>query len=298
MGKKARARRERDQVISKTPPNLHLLRKAPNWPLLALSVIGMLLTSYLTWTHWTGSSVKGCSIGGGCDLVLTSQWSTLLGFPTSAWGFLAYATLAAIVFIKRADQHWWAAWGVGFFGLLYSAYLTTISLTVLHAACPYCLTSLALMTSIFGLVTFQRPRELPNFNWGGWLAKTAPVGAAAIIVLHLNYTGILGDAPQAEDLQTRALALHIANSGAKMYGASWCPHCQQQKSYFGRSAKSLPYVECSPNGQGAPQASECQAMKINSYPTWVINGKHVEEVMTLKQLADATGFQGPTSSGN
>jgi uncharacterized membrane protein len=296
MGKKARARRERE--IVKTPPNLHLMRKGPNWPLLALSVIGMLLTSYLTWTHWTGNFVKGCTVGGGCDLVLSSQWSTLLGFPTSAWGFLAYATLAAIVFVKRADQHWWAAWGVAFFGLLYSAYLTTISLTVLHAACPYCLTSLALMTSIFALVTFQRPRELPNFNWGGWLAKTAPVAAAVIIILHLNYTGILGDAPQAEDLQTRALAIHIANSGAKMYGAFWCPHCQQQKSYFGQSAKRLPYVECSPDGQGSPQASECQAMKIASYPTWVINGKRVEEVMTLKQLADATGFQGPTSSGN
>lgn len=295
MGKKAKAKRERE-TTPKTPANLHLLRKSPNWPLLVLSVVGMLLTSYLTWTHWTGNSVKGCTVGGGCDLVLSSQWSTLLGFPTSAWGFLAYASLAAIVFIKRADQHWWAAWGVAFFGLLYSAYLTTISLTVLHAACPYCLTSLALMTSIFALVTFQRPQILPNFNWGGWLAKTAPVAAALIIILHLNYTGILGDAPQAEDLQTRAFAMHVANSGAKMYGAFWCPHCQQQKAYFGESAKRLPYVECSPDGQGSPQASECQAMKIESYPTWIINGKRFEEVMTLQQLADATGFQGPTSS--
>ena len=298
MGKKARARREREIVKKPENQNLHLIRKSPNWPLLALSVIGMLLTSYLTWTHWTGNSVKGCSIGGGCDLVLSSQWSTLLGFPTSAWGFLAYVSLAAIVFIKRVDQHWWAAWGVGFFGLLYSAYLTTISLTVLHAACPYCLTSLALMTSIFVLVTFQRPQTLPNFNWGGWLAKTVPVAAAVIIVLHLNYTGILGDAPKGEDFQTRALAIHVAESGAKMYGAFWCPHCQQQKGYFGLSAKRLPYVECSPNGQGTPQAAECQQMKINLYPTWIINGKRIEEVMTLQQLADATGFKGPVPSAN
>jgi uncharacterized membrane protein len=296
MGKKAKAKRERE--VSKTPANLHLMRKSPNWPLLALSVIGMLLTSYLTWTHWTGNSVKGCSVGGGCDLVLSSQWSTLLGFPTSAWGFLAYASLAAIVFIKRADQHWWAAWGVAFFGVLYSAYLTTISLTVLHAACPYCLTSLALMTSIFALVTFQRPQTLPNFNWGGWLAKTAPVAAAVIIILHLNYTGILGDAPQKEDLQTREFVMYVANSGAKMYGASWCPHCKLQKSYFGPSATRLPYVECSPDGQGTPQASECQTMKIESYPTWIINGKRIEEVMTPQQLAEATGFKGPTSSPN
>ncbi|HEY2383194.1 MAG TPA: vitamin K epoxide reductase family protein [Terriglobia bacterium] len=273
-----------------------LTRTSPNWPLLALSVIGMLLTSYLTWTHWTGNSVKGCTVGSSCDIVLSSQWATLLGFPTSAWGFLAYASLAAIAFIKRADRHWWAAWGVAFFGLVYSAYLTTVSLTMLHAACPYCLSSLTLMIVTFALVTYQRPSSLPNFNWGGWLAKTAPVAAALIIILHLNYIGVLGDAPKAEDLQTRALAVHLAQSGAKMYGAYWCPHCQQQKSFFGASVGRLPYVECSPNGQNAPQASECQSMGIKSYPTWVINGKKIEEVMTLKQLADATGFQGPVTS--
>lgn len=294
MGKKARAKRERE--IVRTPAGRPPLRTSPNWPLLVLGVIGMLLTSYLTWTHWTGNSVKGCTVGGGCDIVLSSQWSTLLGVPTSAWGFLAYATLAAIAFVKRVDRHWWAAWGVAFFGLLYSAYLTTVSLTVLHAACPYCLTSLTLMTVIFALVTYQRPRALPNFNWGGWLAKTAPVAAAIIIVLHLNYIGILGDAPKAEDLQTRALAIHLAQSGAKMYGAYWCPHCQEQKRFFGESASRLPYVECSPNGQNAAQAAECQSMGVQSYPTWFINGKKIEEVMTLQQLADASGFKGPVTS--
>jgi glutaredoxin len=88
------------------------------------------------------------------------------------------------------------------------------------------------------------------------------------------------------------LAIHLGQSGAKMYGAYWCPHCQQQKAYFGPSANHLPYIECSPGGQGSPTAEVCRTEGIKSYPTWVINGKHIEEVMTLKQLADATGFQG------
>src|SRR5881397_3563577 len=150
MGKKAKARRERESGKPHiTPPPL---RTSPNWLLFALSIVGVFLASYLTWTHWTGSLVKGCSVGSSCDIVLSSQWATLLGFPTSAWGLLAYATLAAVAFIKRADRHWWAAWLVAFFGLVYSAYLTAVSLTVLHAACPYCMTSLVLMTSIFALV--------------------------------------------------------------------------------------------------------------------------------------------------
>jgi glutaredoxin len=221
-----------------------------------------------------------------------------MGIPTSAWGLLAYASLAAIVFIKRADLHWWAAWCIALFGVLYSVYLTTVSLTMIHAACPYCLTSLVLMTSVFALTIYQRPSTFVNFNWGRWLGKTVPVAAAIILLLHLNYTGTLGEAPQAEDAQTKALAIHLAKSGAKMYGAFWCPHCKQQKLYFGASAGRLPYVECSPDGQNSPQSKECAAAGIQSYPTWVINSKHIEEVMTPKQLADATGFQWPATSAS
>src|SRR5215831_8446418 len=167
MGKKAKAKRERE--ISRTPAGRPApLRAAPNWPLFVLSVIGVFLTSYLTWTHWTGDLVKGCKVGSSCDVVLSSQWSTLLGIPTSAWGLLAYASLAAIVFIKRADLHWWAAWCIALFGVLYSVYLTTVSLTMIQA-CPYCLTSLGLMTSVFVLTVFQRPSTLGiSTGSAGW----------------------------------------------------------------------------------------------------------------------------------
>ena len=294
MGKKAKAKRDRE--VTKTEVIHVPQRTAPNWPLFVVSVIGMLLTTYLTWTHWTGNMVKGCSVGSSCDIVLSSQWATLLGLPTSAWGFLAYATLAAVSFIRRADRHWQIAWGIAVFGISYSLYLTTVSLTILHAACPYCLTSLTLMTVVFALVTYQRPETMTDFKWGSWLPKTVPAALAIILALHLHYTGIIGQAPAPEDPQTRALAVYLAKSGAKMYGAYWCPHCQQQKAYFGASAERLPYVECSPDGQRGPQAEECRSQGINSYPTWVINGKHIEEVMTLKELAEKTGFQGPTSS--
>ena len=63
------------------------------------------------------------------------------------------------------------------------------------------------------------------------------------------------------------LAQCIADSGAKFYGAFWCPHCQAQKAMFGKSAKKLPYVECSePNGK--EQLPICKEAKIEGYPTW------------------------------
>jgi thiol-disulfide isomerase/thioredoxin len=36
----------------------------------------------------------------------------------------------------------------------------------------------------------------------------------------------------------------LAEKKVVMFGASWCPHCAEQKKMFGRSAKNMPYFEC------------------------------------------------------
>jgi thiol-disulfide isomerase/thioredoxin len=64
-----------------------------------------------------------------------------------------------------------------------------------------------------------------------------------------------------------AFATCIKDSGAKFYGAFWCPHCQNQKALFGRSAKLLPYIECS-TPDGKSQLSVCKDLDIKTYPTW------------------------------
>jgi len=49
--------------------------------------------------------------------------------------------------------------------------------------------------------------------------------------------------------QAVELARRLREAGAKMYGAFWCSHCQEQKGDFGAQAqKDLPYVECFPEG--------------------------------------------------
>ena len=85
-----------------------------------------------------------------------------------------------------------------------------------------------------------------------------------------------------------AFARCISDSGAKFYGASWCPHCQTQKELFGKSAKLIPYVECSvPGGQGASYL--CRNAKVESYPTWVFaDGSRVSGAQTLEYLAEKT----------
>jgi len=272
------------------PPAKGLLRDGPNWPLFALAAIGMGLSGYLTVTAWLGKQVAFCTEGAGCDVVLNSQWSTLFGMPTAFWGFLTYALLAAVAWNRYADNQWRWAWAISFFGVLYSLYLTSISLIELKATCPYCLTSLGLMTAIFLLTTFQRPANMAKFSWGPWLAKCFAGAAVVIVALHLTYAGYLGDAPGPEDPWIRSLAEHLTKSNVKFYGASWCPHCAEQKKLFGASVKRIPYIECSPGGPQAPQAEVCKNNNIESYPTWVIDGQRRTGVLPLDELAQLSKF--------
>lgn len=285
MAKAAKNRKPNPKVAPKV-----LLRSAPNWPLFMLALLGMAVSAYLTYSAWQGRLVAGCAVGGGCDVVLSSRWSSLFGMPTSFWGFLTYALLGAVAWSKRADSQWKFAWVVSFFGLVYSLYLTSISFFELQAACPYCLTSLGTMILIFVTVTFQRPANLPGFSWRPWLLKS--IGGALIVVLalHLHYAGYLGQTEGPEDPWIRGLAQHLSQVDAKFYGAYWCPHCAEQKEMFGSSVKRLPYVECSPTGPTGPQADVCKEKNIQSYPTWIINGERYTGVQPLDTLAQISKY--------
>lgn len=279
---------------SRTSPGAaRSVQTTPNWPLLALSSAGVLLTGYLFYTGWVGGSLTGCSEGSGCEVVLSSPWATFLGLPTTAWGALAYVALAASAVIPGLELRWKASWTLAFFGLTYSLYLTTVSLTILRAACPYCLTSFALMAAIFALVTYQRPRTFRSLSWPRRLRTFAAMAVVMLVAAHLHYTGTIEIPSAAEVPALRELAVHLSESGAKMYGASWCPHCQEQKAMFGAAARRLPYIECSTGGQGSPQTQECRDANIRNYPTWVINGTRRVEVMTPQQLAEVTKFPWP-----
>lgn len=80
----------------------------------------------------------------------------------------------------------------------------------------------------------------------------------------------------------------LADSGAKFYGAFWCPHCQEQKEMFKKSTK-LPYIECStPDGEN--QIQMCTDEEIKSYPTWKFaDGSVGAGVLQFAELSEKTG---------
>jgi len=88
--------------------------------------------------------------------------------------------------------------------------------------------------------------------------------------------------------QLDGFAQCLTDKGAVFYGAFWCRHCQSQKKQFGRSARLLPYVECSkPDGQG--QLQVCIDKQIKGYPTWEFaDGSRLDGEVPLQKLAEKT----------
>jgi hypothetical protein len=84
-----------------------------------------------------------------------------------------------------------------------------------------------------------------------------------------------------------AFAKCLTDNGVVMYGAYWCPHCQNQKKMFGDSWQYVAYVECSlPNKAG--QTKECQEKGISGYPTWDIKGEFHSGELSFEKLAELT----------
>ena len=85
------------------------------------------------------------------------------------------------------------------------------------------------------------------------------------------------------------LADFMTSQGAVLYGAYWCPHCQEQKKIFGDAIKKINYVECDSRGPNA-NPDECRGQNIKSYPTWIYQGQQYVGTQSLSQLAKIVGF--------
>jgi len=195
----------------------------PNWPVTILAGAGMVLTAYLVVTSWLGHPPVYCREGSPCDIVQQSRWGTFLGLPTALWGFITYAVLLYVsTWVRNKVSHWKSAWTVSLLGLSYSVYLMAISMFVIEAACVYCIVSFAIMAVIFGVIIFQRPKKLPEFNFAAFAGKTAIIALVIIGGMHLHYSSVFH--PKAggqEDPFLKGLAEHLTREHALFYGAYW-----------------------------------------------------------------------------
>jgi hypothetical protein len=87
----------------------------------------------------------------------------------------------------------------------------------------------------------------------------------------------------------------LTDRGVKMYGAWWCPHCEEQKEKFGASFEYAPYVECGVKGDMHATSQVCKDQNVHHYPTWQFppTGERVDRIFTLEELSDRTGCSLP-----
>lgn len=126
--------------------------------------------------------------------------------------------------------------------------------------------------------------------------KTIIIFIIILVVIVVGIVALTSLKPSGPNLT--AFAQCIAKSGAKFYGAFWCPHCAAQKQLFGAAVSSLPYVECStPDANG--QTKVCINEGIKEYPTWIFaDGTRESGVLTLAQLSAKTGCALPQAASS
>lgn len=111
---------------------------------LGLSIIGLVVSAYLTFEHFTENATLACSVGGliDCATVTTSPWSTFLGMPVALLGLAFFVVTLALCLprVWRRPERWldaarlaWLTVGIGMV-----LYLVWAELYRIHAICSWC----------------------------------------------------------------------------------------------------------------------------------------------------------------
>lgn len=237
----------------------------------------------------------------GCEEVLNSDFSWVGPVPLALVGACAYSLAGALAWAgRKAEQKGEEGAAEGCVQGLVMAGGTMAGLSAFLVfglggrECPYCVASAGLSLSIFlSGAAMVEPRETAK-------GVGAMAVSAAVATLSISGRGEAVDVPYEEprvetraDSRSVALAQHLRRVGARMYGAFWCGHCEEQLAEFGKGAP-VPYVECFPSGVGKEGglAEECQRAEVRGFPTWVINGETHEGKLSLDELARLSQFQG------
>lgn len=263
----------------------------------ACSACGAIITGYLTITKIT-QTAQFCPTNG-CDKVLSSPYASAFGLPLSLFGCFAYLAMLICAIapllgsqqspairqtLNTVTQRLLFIGGTAM--ALYSLYLLYLLVVVFQAVCLYCLASILLSLSLFAL-------SIVGFRWqdAGQMIFTGVIVTILVSVVGMGvYSASQGIGTSRGS--AIALAQHLTQIEAKMYGAYWCDHCRQQKQLFGKAAvEQLPYVECDPAGENS-QPNQCLAAEITSYPTWIIHQSKYEGVRSLQDIARLSKFKG------
>jgi uncharacterized membrane protein len=141
-------------VISYLRGPEHKFLSFPVWLLPLLAVIGLGVAFYLSYVEISNVDAV-CGPVGNCNSVQNSSYSKLFGvIPVGVMGAAGYIGILMSWVLSNYGPLQYrrlftlAIWGMAWFGLLFSIYLTFLEPFVIGATCAWCITSALVMTLV------------------------------------------------------------------------------------------------------------------------------------------------------
>lgn len=124
-----------------------------SYALIVLALVGLVDATYLTVKHYTGEPLE-CSLVAGCEAVLNSGYSMVLGVPVALGGVLYYASIFLLVYyimLTQSEKLFKLLGVVVVGGMLATIYFVSLQVFVIKSICQYCMIS-AVVTTILVII--------------------------------------------------------------------------------------------------------------------------------------------------
>ena len=133
---------------------------------LALAGLGILVSIYMTIYKLT-ENPNMCLGNGGCPIVNSSKYAMVYGIPVAVIGVGGYLTILLLLWMERrnsflVENGTLVVFGLALIGFLFTLYLIYVELALIHALCPFCVTSQVTMTILFVLSVIRLVRQPSN----------------------------------------------------------------------------------------------------------------------------------------
>ncbi|HTO99813.1 MAG TPA: vitamin K epoxide reductase family protein [Anaerolineales bacterium] len=133
---------------------------------IALAALGLLVSIYMTVYKLT-ENPNMCMGNGGCSVVNSSKYAEIYGIPVAVVGMGGYVVILLLLLLEPripflTDNGTMIVFGLALIGFLFTLYLVYVELALIHALCPFCVTSQITMTVLFILSVIRLVRQPSN----------------------------------------------------------------------------------------------------------------------------------------
>jgi uncharacterized membrane protein len=150
---------------AKTAPAPSVISTAA-WVAFGLAVLGLAVSGYLTYEHFTDSKTLACSGNGAIDClkVTTSRWSKIAGVPVALGGLLYYVAMVVLCAPLRRIQRLGVDLGLirviaAGIGVVMILWLIYVELFKVEAICLWCTGVHVITLLLLGAVIWWREAD-------------------------------------------------------------------------------------------------------------------------------------------